>query len=467
LKVVEGVFASATSLLAHPVHARHDPPAVRAPSPAPVQEISSVTMARATGLVDHHDQGSGAMTLAASMTANSSDLSGAPPVFRTAYRVMSQNWGEGALEVVLPGGSKLAIGGHVPGPTACLEVKDYRFMRRVMGSGAIGFAEGFMAGEWDTPDLSALLEVFSLNFDRLQRLVHGQPLMNMLHRFLHARRRNTRKGSRHNIHAHYDLGNAFYGAWLDPGMTYSSALFASPGQPLAEAQEAKYAALAQGMGLEAGHHVLEIGCGWGGFAEFAAARVGAKVTGITISKAQHDFARQRLFEQGLAERADIRLIDYRDVDGRFDRIASIEMFEAVGQQYWPTYFGKVRDLLAPGGRAGLQIITIQDELFDDYSRNADFIQKYIFPGGMLPSEARLRQEVGRAGLAWRTVSRFGQDYARTLNQWAVSFQDAWRGIEPLGFDERFRRLWLFYLGYCEAGFRTGRTDVIQLELGRA
>lgn len=407
------------------------------------------------------------MTLAASMAAGGNALADAPPVFRAAFGVMARNWGEGALDVVLPGGRKLTITGQKPGPIATLEVRDYRFMRRVMGSGAIGFAEGFMAGEWDTPDLPALLEVFSLNFDRLQRLVQGQPWMRLVHRFLHARRRNTRQGSRHNIHAHYDLGNAFYGQWLDASMTYSAALFASPAQPLHEAQEAKYAALARGMGLEAGHSVLEIGCGWGGFAEYAAGRVGAKVTGITNSQAQYEFAKRRLFDQGLAERADIRLIDYRDVEGRFDRIASIEMFEAVGQQYWPAYFSQVRALLQPGGRAGLQIITIEDALFDDYAKHADFIQKYIFPGGMLPSEGRLRQEVSRAGLAWQGAARFGQDYARTLNQWAVRFQDAWKAIEPLGFDERFRRLWLYYLAYCEAGFRTGRTDVIQLSLGRA
>ncbi len=406
------------------------------------------------------------MALAASMTADAGELAGAPPVFRTAFDVMARNWGQGALEVVLPGGRKLTITGPQPGPAACLMVKDYRFMRRVMGSGAIGFAEGFMAGEWDTPDLPVLLEVFCLNFDRLQLLVEGQSWMRLINSLLHARRRNTRRGSRHNIHAHYDLGNAFYGQWLDPSMTYSSALFASPAQPLEQAQEEKYAALARSIGLQPDHTVLEIGCGWGGFAEFAAARVGAKVTGITISKAQYEFARRRLFEQGLADQAEIRLIDYRDVNGCYDRIASIEMFEAVGQAYWPAYFGKVRDLLAPGGRAGLQIITIQDRLFDDYARSADFIQKYIFPGGMLPSEARLRQEIGKAGLGWQSVSRFGQDYARTLNQWAVRFQDTWRAIEPLGFDERFRRLWLFYLGYCEAGFRTGRTDVIQLALAK-
>jgi cyclopropane-fatty-acyl-phospholipid synthase len=408
------------------------------------------------------------MTFAASIGAGSgSDLSGAPSVFRTALRMLSNNWGEGALEVVLPGGRMITITGPQPGPTARLIVNDYGFMRRVMTSGAIGFAEAYMAGQWDTPDLPALLEVFSLNFDRLQRLVSGRPLMRLIHGLMHARRRNTRRGSRHNIHAHYDLGNAFYGAWLDPGMTYSSAVFASPGQALQGAQEAKYEALARSIGLDSSHSVLEIGCGWGGFAEYAAGRVGAKVTGVTISKAQYDFARQRLFEQGLADRADIQLTDYRDVQGRFDRIASIEMFEAVGEAYWPTYFAKVHDLLVPGGRAGLQIITIKDELFDDYRREADFIQKYIFPGGMLPSEDRLRQEMARAGLAWQAVSRFGGDYARTLSEWAARFQAAWTGIAPQGFDERFRRLWLFYLGYCEAGFRTRRTDVIQVSLGRA
>ena len=406
------------------------------------------------------------MTSAASTTADPRALAGAPAMVRSAFGMMARNWGRGELEVVLPGGRRLHIAGPQPGPKAVLEVKDYRFMRRVMGSGAIGFAEGYMAGEWETPDLPCLLEVFSLNFDRLQRLVGGTPWMRAINNFLHSRRRNTRRGSRHNIHAHYDLGNAFYSQWLDPSMTYSSALFASPSQPLEEAQEAKYAALARSIGLQTGQTVLEIGCGWGGFAEFAASKIGARVTGVTISQAQYDFARKRLFDQGLAERADIRLIDYRDVQGRYDRVASIEMFEAVGQQYWPTYFAKVRDLLAAGGRAGLQIITIQDGLFDDYARSADFIQKYIFPGGMLPSEARLRQEIARAGLAWREASRFGQDYARTLNQWAGDFQNAWKSIEPLGFDERFRRLWLFYLGYCEAGFRTGRTDVIQLGLGK-
>ena len=250
-------------------------------------------------------------------------------------------------------------------------------------------------------------------------------------------------------------------------MTYSSALFETPDQPLAAAQHHKYAALAHSIGLQQGQSVLEIGCGWGGFAEFAAREVGAKVTGVTISREQYDFARERLFDQGLADKADIRLIDYRDVGGAFDRVASIEMFEAVGERYWPTYFQKIHDVLAPGGRAGLQIITIKDELFESYRARADFIQKYIFPGGMLISERRLREETDRAGLAWSDITRFGQDYARTLAQWAKRFQAAWPQIQPLGFDERFRRLWLFYLSYCEAGFATGRTNVVQLSLTRA
>jgi cyclopropane-fatty-acyl-phospholipid synthase len=250
-------------------------------------------------------------------------------------------------------------------------------------------------------------------------------------------------------------------------MTYSSARFERPGQALLDAQRNKYRTLAHGMDLRPDQRVLEIGCGWGGFAEFAAREVGARVTGITISREQYAFARQRIFEQGLAERAEIRLIDYRDVEGQFDRVASIEMFEAVGERYWPTYFGSIHERLRPGGRAGLQIITIRDDVFDRYRRRADFIQKYIFPGGMLPSEARLRQETDRAGLAWTGISRFGQHYADTLAAWGQRFEAAWDDIRRQGFDERFRRLWRFYLAYCEAGFRTGRTDVVQLGLAKA
>jgi cyclopropane-fatty-acyl-phospholipid synthase len=395
------------------------------------------------------------------------DLRRAPAVFRNALRIAARNWCWGTMTFVLPSGREIPIQGSEPGPEARLVIHDYRCMRRVMSAGAIGFAEAYMAGEWDTPDLTAVLESASLNFDRLEQLVKGNPVVRMVNFVGHLLRPNSREGSRKNIHAHYDLGNAFYSRWLDATMTYSSAHYEFAGQALHEAQRNKYATLARSMGLSTGESVLEIGCGWGGFAEFAAAEVGAKVTGITISKEQYDFARKRMFDQGLAEKADIQLIDYRDVPGRFDHVASIEMFEAVGERYWPTYFQKIHDVLKPGGRAGLQIITIRDELFDDYRARADFIQKYVFPGGMLGSEKRLKEETDRAGLGWNGVLRFGQHYADTLHEWGDAFEDAWAGISTLGFDERFRRLWRYYLSYCEAGFRTGRTDVIQLGLSRA
>ena len=398
---------------------------------------------------------------------NHPDLKAAPAAFRTALRVAATNWEMGSVTFILPTGKALTVRGRQPGPDATIRIRDYNFIRRAFSSGDIGFAEGFMAGEWETPDLSAVLEAFSLNFDKLSALVDGNPVMRVVNALYHLFHRNSRDGSRKNIHAHYDLGNAFYSRWLEPSMTYSSALYERPNQSLPEAQTAKYAALARTIDLSPGKHVLEIGCGWGGFAEFAAKEVGAKVTGITISQAQYDFARKRLFEQGLAEKADIQLIDYRDVRGQFDAVASIEMFEAVGEEYWPSYFDKIREVLTPGGRAGLQIITIRDELFADYRGRTDFIQRYIFPGGMLPSEARLKEETERAGLEWSDLKRFGQNYADTLAEWARQFEAAWSDIRKDGFDERFRRLWRFYLSYCEAGFRTERTNVIQLGLSRS
>ena len=385
-----------------------------------------------------------------------------PRVVRTIFDVASRNWMYGEFVLVLPSGQRLLIEGREPGPRGELEVHDYRCLKRVLASAGIGFAEGYMAGEWDTPDLHALLEVMSMNFDRLQGILNASPLVRIVNGIGHALHSNTRAGARRNIMAHYDLGNAFYEKWLDPTLSYSSALFQSPNEPLEAAQRRKYAALAQRIDLKSGHHVLEIGCGWGGFAEFAAKEVGARVTGLTISPAQLEFTRRRMFEQGLAEKTDIRLMDYRDVQGAFDRVASIEMFEAVGERYWPAYFGKIAQVLKSGGRAGLQIITIRDDLFPRYRSSVDFIQKYVFPGGMLPSEARLREETARARLSWRGVARFGNDYARTLSQWADQFQKTWDEIAPLGFDERFRRLWHFYLSYCRAGFITSRTNVIQL-----
>ncbi len=390
-----------------------------------------------------------------------------PRGFALLLRLLTRNWTYGRLTVLLPNGETHRLEGEQPGPAAVLDIRDYRFARRVLANGDIGFAEGYMAGEWETPHLAPLLEVLAQNYDHIRRLFDGNPVMTAVNWLSHRMNRNSRSGSRKNIHAHYDLGNAFYSQWLDPSMTYSSARFASPDTPLEAAQREKYASLARLMALAPGQTVLEIGCGWGGFAEFAAKEIGARVTGITISQQQYDFAKQRLFNMGLSDRADIQLIDYRDVTGQFDRVASIEMFEAVGQEYWPAYFGKIHDVLAPGGRAGLQIITIQDELFEEYARRTDFIQKYVFPGGMLPSEARLKPVIERAGLGWDAIERFGVDYADTLKLWDERFQAAWGEINQMaGFDERFRRLWRFYLAYCEAGFRSRRTDVVQLALAK-
>jgi len=394
------------------------------------------------------------------------DLQGLPWAFRMAARSMIQNWAVGGMTFVLPDGRELRLRGVEPGPEARLIVHDFDFIKRTLINGTIGFGEGYMAGEWDTPDLSTLLEVLASNYARFEKVSFGNRFVAALNALHHALRGNSRAGSRKNIHAHYDLGNAFYSRWLDPTMTYSAARFARPGEPLSDAQKRKYRTLCEGMDLRAGHEILEIGCGWGGFAEFAARDVGARVTAITISEEQYRFAKERMFRQGLNERADIRLVDYRDVEGQFDRVASIEMFEAVGERYWPTYFEKVRDSLRPDGRAGLQIITIRDEYFEHYKRTPDFIQKYIFPGGMLPSEERLRAVTDRTGLAWGPVSRFGQHYADTLAEWARRFEGAWDEIRGLGFDERFRKLWRFYLSYCEAGFRTRRTDVVQLSLAK-
>ena len=371
----------------------------------------------------------------------------------------------GSAAIALPDGRVLLFGDGA-GPQVDFRIRSYRFARRVLKNGDIGFAEGLMAGEWESNDLSALLTLLASNVERFTRLLEGGPLGKAVHWLRHLSNANTKSGSRRNILAHYDLGNAFYSAWLDASMTYSSARFNAQVRDLEAGQRAKYKALAEHLDLKAGEHVLEIGCGWGGFAEFAAREYGARVTGITISDEQLAYARARMEKAGLTDRVEIRRQDYRDVEGQFDKVASIEMFEAVGEKYWPAYFAKIANVLKPGGRAGLQIITIRDELFDTYRKRADFIQRYVFPGGMLASVERLREETSKVGLVWREVEAFGQSYADTLAEWAKRFKAKWTDIHALGFDERFKQLWLFYLSYCEAGFRTGRTDVVQLELAK-
>ncbi|MES1199657.1 MAG: cyclopropane-fatty-acyl-phospholipid synthase family protein [Pseudomonadota bacterium] len=370
-----------------------------------------------------------------------------------------------SLTMTLPNGRAFLFGDG-KGVSGVMHVRNYKFARRLLANGDIGFAEGFMAGDWDSPDLSALLTLFADNAERIHRFFFGGPVGRALNWLRHLRRENTREGSKRNILAHYDLGNSFYQAWLDPSMTYSSAIFDAKSCDLETAQLLKYRALARHLDLKPGDHVLEIGCGWGGFAEVAAREFGARVTGLTISDEQLVFARARMEKAGLSDRVEIRHQDYRDVQGPFDKVASIEMFEAVGEKYWPAYFQKIAEVLKPGGRAALQIITIKDDLFETYRTRADFIQRYVFPGGMLASIERLKLETAAAGLVWRAADAFGQSYADTLAEWGRRFTGKWEDIRAMGFDERFKQLWRFYLSYCEAGFRTGRTDVVQLELSR-
>jgi len=370
----------------------------------------------------------------------------------------------GTLTVVLPDGDRRVFGGHEPGPVAEVRIVHERALRRFLFRGNTGFAEAYMDGDLTTPDLRSLLEFFVRNERAYEAWRRGRAWSRWLGRLVHLARPNTRTGSRRNIIAHYDLGNAFYARWLDPGMTYSAARFPCEDASLEAAQAEKLRRIAGRIGLQPDHHLLEIGCGWGSFAELAAKEIGARVTAITVSPEQHAYASERMQAEGLNERVEVRLQDYRDVEGRFDRIASIEMIEAVGEPFWQTFFQQMRARLVDGGLAGLQVITIADSIFPTYRRGADFIQRYIFPGGMLPSPGILDRHYQEAGLIKLGEERFGQDYARTLAAWYARFERAWPEIRQQGFDTRFRHLWQFYLAYCEAGFRVGFTDVHQVTL---
>ena len=368
----------------------------------------------------------------------------------------------GAIEIETPDGVRRSFGPHADprrSVAAMVRIHDWRVASDTLRRGDIGFAEGYIEGRWDTPDLVRLLEMLALNERALERAFHGRGLAQLALRVRHALRANTKEQAKRNIVAHYDLGNAFYRLWLDETMTYSSAWFGEDlTQPLAVAQEAKYHRLLDALALPPGAHILEIGCGWGGFAEIAA-RAGYRVTGLSLSDAQTGYARQRLASAGLADRVTLRVQDYRDERGRYDGIVSIEMIEAVGERWWPAYFGRLRDSLAPGGRACLQAITIAEDRFDRYRRGTDFIQQYIFPGGMLPSASRLVRAAEHAGFECAAATTFGADYAETLRRWLDAF-DAHAGeVRALGFDERLVRCWRFYLAYCIAGFRAGSTDV--------
>lgn len=370
----------------------------------------------------------------------------------------------GSLDIILPDHRRIRFLGKEDGPNGILIIHNDHVAKRFLIGGKLGFCESYLDGDWSSPDIAQFFEVILRNTAVMRPGLRGKEWFRRLSQFIHSFNKNSKSGSKKNIYSHYDLGNDFYAKWLDPSMTYSSGLFKSEDDTLEQAQFNKYQSLAEQLGIEAHHHVLEIGCGWGGFAHHVAQHIGAKMTCVTISKAQYEYAVKRIKNAGLEDKVTIKLQDYRDIKGQYDRIASIEMFEAVGEKYWPTYFQAIKQRLKPDGKAGLQIITIKDEDFESYRRSADYIQRYIFPGGMLPSMVALREETQSAALSIEGHIAFGRDYAKTLNLWNKAFQDVWPLIKNDSFDDRFKRLWEQYLCYCEAGFNVGNIDVIQIIL---
>ncbi len=392
---------------------------------------------------------------------------GIPAATRLALEMLEGLQG-GALAIELPDGQSLRVGHGAL--VAHWRVRDHAVFESALARGDIGLAEAWMDGLWETDHLAALLGLLASNRAVLGRAVYGRALRLMAARLWHLLRANTRAGSRRNIEAHYDLGNDFYALWLDETMTYSAAVFESADGPgegaLAEAQRRKYRRILDRLNARPGQTILEIGCGWGGFAEVAATEYGCHVHGLTLSPSQLAFAQARALEGGFDDRARFELCDYRDATGQFDHIVSIEMIEAVGERFWPVYFGRIHELLKPGGRCVIQAITIDDTLFARYRRGTDFIQRYIFPGGMLPSPTAVARQAARAGLHACGDFAFGRDYARTLAQWHERFDACESQVRAQGFPERFLRMWRFYLAYCEAGFTTGDIDVHHYEFVR-
>ncbi len=388
-----------------------------------------------------------------------------PRYFKPAFEVL-RRMKNGRLDMVLPDGRRFRAEGPNPGYVAELDIHNDDLFARLIREGDLGFCDAYLEGQWSTPDLMAFMELVHQDNDEIYDGYPGQGLVRAFERFRFWLSSNTRRGAKKNISYHYDLGNDFYGLWLDDTMTYSSALFETGQESLEKAQTRKYQSMVDEMGAEPGDHVLEIGCGWGGFAEYAAKERGLKVTGLTISEEQFKYATDRIEKAGLSDRVTFKLQDYRDERGEYDGIASIEMFEAVGEKYWPAYFETLRNCLKPGRNATLQIITVLDRRWESYRKGVDFIQKYIFPGGMLPAPKVLRAEVARAGLGWTSSLEFGQSYAQTLRRWHETFNERWSDVAAQGFDERFRRMWNLYLCSCAAAFNSGTCDVTQITVTR-
>lgn len=382
-------------------------------------------------------------------------------VFDTAKKI-----NHGRIDFVMEDGRKFRAEGPKPGPVCEMHVHNGDTFARLMREGELGFCEAYLEGWWSSPDLQAFCDFLRNDNDALRDGFPGMYFVRAFERLRHWMNTNTKSQAKKNISYHYDLGNEFYGLWLDDTMTYSSAIFNTGLESMEDAQTAKYASMVDQMGVKPGDHVLEIGCGWGGFAEYAAKERGLKVTGLTISEEQLKFAKKRIEKEGLSHMVDFKLQDYRDETATYDGIASIEMFEAVGEKYWPVYFETVRDRLKPGAKATLQIITLTEQRFEQYRKGVDFIQKYIFPGGMLPSPTALREEVKKAGLTVTGSIEFGESYSQTLRRWHETFNDHWDRIQGMGFDERFRRMWNFYLTSCAAAFRSGSCDVTQITIAK-
>mgnify|MGYP005679040497 FL=1 len=370
----------------------------------------------------------------------------------------------GRVDFILPDGRRFRAEGLKPGPVAEVTINNPDVFARLVREGDLGFCDAYLDGWWTTPDLQAFMDFIHADNDDMYDGFPGMALVRAWEKARFWFQSNTKRQALKNISYHYDLGNDFYSLWLDDTMTYSSALFNTSQESLEKAQIAKYASMVDQMGVKPGDHVLEIGCGWGGFAEYAAKERGLKVTGLTISKEQLDYANKRIKSKGLSDKVNLKLQDYRDETGVYDGVASIEMFEAVGEKYWPVYFDKIKQCLKPGKQATLQIITIQDARWDVYRKSVDFIQKYIFPGGMLPSPSVLRQEIHRAGLSVKHSIEFGKSYSQTLRRWFEVFNNKWDNISAMGFDDRFRRMWNFYLTSCAATFESGNCDVTQITL---
>ncbi|MBE0416320.1 MAG: class I SAM-dependent methyltransferase [Coriobacteriia bacterium] len=382
---------------------------------------------------------------------------------RLVDAMLSRGLPAGSLEITWPRGGTTWYTGRAPGPHAEVTLRDSDAARRAAREGSLGLAESYMAGEWDTPDLRAVLDLGAAGL-AAGGLPRGTRRASLRSRLAHALRFNSRRGSKRNIATHYDLGNDFYRLWLDDTMTYSSACFEDDCANLADAQRRKWDRILEIADPDTRSSLLEIGCGWGGFAIHAAKQAGCRVTGVTLSQEQHDFAKARVAEEGLEGRVEIRLQDYRDVPDVFDRVVSIEMFEAVGERYWPVFFRRLRELMRVGGAAALQVITIPEERFEAYRRGPDFTQRYIFPGGMLPSRERFERAARAAGLVLGTPHFIGDSYARTLETWLTRFERAQAEVGALGFDDRFIRMWRFYLAFCRAGFAYRTIDVMQVGL---